>query len=58
MNPTLYYRVYGCGINKKAISRYAGYFKLCYLLYIIKDHVRGAEFKARSKGKAFIIKVD
>ena len=48
MDSTLYYRVYGCGINKEAILRHTEYFKPYYLFYIIKDYVRGAKFKIES----------
>ena len=48
MDLTLYYEVYKCGINKKAIPEYIKYFEPYYLPYTIKDHVRRAGFKTES----------
>ena len=39
MNPTLYYKVYGRGIDKEVILGHIRYFKPCHLPYIIKNYI-------------------
>ena len=43
MDPALYNKIYGDGINKEIIPKYVGYLKPYYLYYLTEDHVRGVK---------------
>ena len=48
MDPALYNRVYGDGINKETILGHAGYLKPCHLYYTIENHIQRIGSEARS----------
>ena len=47
MDLTLYYRIYGEGMNKWIILRYTGYTKTRHLYNLTENHVWRAQLKVR-----------
>ena len=39
MNPILYYKIYGEGVDEQVILRYTRYTKPYYLYYLIKNYI-------------------
>ena len=48
MNSTLYYRIYGDGMNEEVILGYIKYPESRYFYYLAEDHVWGVRFKVES----------
>ena len=39
MDPTLYYKIYGEGVDKEIIPRHIKYVKFCYFYNLAKDYI-------------------
>ena len=48
MNLTLYYKIYGEGVDEQVILKYTGYAKPRHLYSVIKDHIWRAQPKVES----------
>ena len=41
MDPALYYKIYGKGVDEQAIPRYTKYVEFCHLHRLVEDYVWG-----------------